>query len=76
MASDIPPPADHSAMFSDPEPLAEKWQDVADQAWREMGGSKRGSDEHRKAMDQYEHAARQVQYYRRMAARGEKVPVF
>jgi hypothetical protein len=76
MASDIRQPADDSHLHADPEPLAEKWQDIADQAWREMAGARYGSIERTECIRRYEEACRQVQYYRRLAARGERVPEF
>ena len=64
MASDIRPPADHSALFSDPAELARLMDRMAEDAFRN------GYETMMNA------CMRSATRYRKLAARGEQVPEF
>ena len=64
MLSDIPPPADHSALFSNPAELARKMDRMAEEAFQ---------NGHEVMMNA---CMRSATRYRKLAARGEQVPEF
>ena len=72
MTSNTPPPADHSALFSDPAELAREWDSEADKHWV---GACSCADENKCGL-RYLAASDKAASARRMAARGEQVPEF